>query len=99
MFPLTYVVFTLVAGIDEPIDKQSESVRGLMAAARYVTVISRLIILLCTSLRACGLADCIATTVEQVGYSTADFVAKALLVVLIYAIAVAKSEEEGGLVK
>lgn len=43
MFPLTYIVFTLAAGIDEPIDKQSESVRGLVAAAWYVIVISWLI--------------------------------------------------------
>merc|ERR1712078_528375 len=100
MVPFCYVVFTLVAGLNEATDKQPESARGLVAAARYVTAISWLTYPFVYIIKSCGLAGSIATTLEQVGYSVADFVAKAVFGVLIYAIAAAKSEEEeNGLLK
>merc|ERR1712063_6371 len=100
MLPFCYVVFTLVAGLNEATDKQPESARSLVAAARYVTAISWLTYPFVYIIKSCGLAGAIATTLEQVGYSIADFVAKAVFGVLIYAIAAAKSEEEeSGLLK
>jgi len=100
MLPFSYVVFTLVAGLNEATDKQPESARGLVAAARYVTAISWLTYPFVYIIKSCGLAGSIATALEQVGYSIADFVAKAVFGVLIYAIAAAKSEEEeSGLLK
>jgi len=100
MIPFCYVVFTLVAGLNDATDKQPESARSLVAAARYVTAISWLTYPFVYIIKSCGLAGSIATTLEQVGYSIADFVAKAVFGVLIYAIAAAKSEEEeNGLLK
>merc|ERR1712048_809939 len=100
MVPFTYVVFTLVAGLNDATDKQPESARSLVVAARYVTAISWLTYPFVYIIKSCGLAGSIATTLEQVGYSIADFVAKAVFGVLIYAIAAAKSEEEeSGLLK
>jgi hypothetical protein len=48
-----------------------------------------------------GLAGPLATTLEQVGYSIADIVAKAVFGVMIWKIADCKSrlEEEGSLLK
>merc|ERR1712079_476943 len=96
----SYVVFTLVAGLIEATDKQPESARSLVAAARNVTAISWLTYPFVYIIKSCGLAGSIATTLEQVGYSVADFVAKAVFGVLIWAIASGKSaEEESGLLK
>jgi bacteriorhodopsin len=94
MIPFSYVVFTLVAGLNEATDKQPESARGLVVAARYVTAISWLTYPFVYIIKSCGLAGSIATTYEQIGYSLADFVAKAVFGVLIWAIAANKSAEE-----
>merc|ERR1711943_88155 len=53
-----------------------------------------------TALLCAGARDPVATTWEQVGYSVADFSAKAVFGVLIWAIAAEKSklEEEGSLI-
>ena len=42
-----------------------------------------------------GLKGAAATTYEQVGYSIADVVAKAVFGLVVWSIAAAKSEEEG----
>jgi len=99
MMPFLYVVSTLVTGLAEATDKQPESVRGLVVAARYLTVISWLTYPFVYIVKMLGLAGPVATTYEQVGYSIADVVAKAVFGVLIWAIAAGKSAEEetGGL--
>merc|ERR1712019_99248 len=94
MVPFSYVVFTLVAGLNEATDKQPESARGLVVAARYATAISWLTYPFVYIIKSCGLAGSTATTYEQIGYSVADFVAKAVFGVLIWAIAANKSAEE-----
>jgi bacteriorhodopsin len=94
MVPFTYVVFTLVAGLNEATDKQPESARGLVVAARYVTAISWLTYPFVYIIKSCGLKGSTATTYEQIGYSIADFVAKAVFGVLIWAIAANKSAED-----
>jgi bacteriorhodopsin len=100
MLPFTYVVFTLVTGLNEATDKQPESARSLVVAARYVTAISWLTYPFVYIIKSCGLKGSTATTYEQIGYSLADFVAKAVFGVLIWAIAANKSaEEESGLLK
>merc|ERR1719296_587307 len=40
MVPFTYVVYTLLAGLNAATDKQPESAKGLIVAARYLTAIS-----------------------------------------------------------
>jgi bacteriorhodopsin len=96
--PFCYVVFTLIAGLNEATVKQPESVKGLVVSARYLTAISWLTYPFVYIIKNIGLAGAVATAYEQVGYSIADVVAKAAFGVLIWAIAAGKSmEEESGL--
>merc|ERR1712008_80645 len=94
MVPFMYVVYTLLAGLNAATDKQPESAKGLIVAARYLTAISWLTYPGVYMIKMVGLAGPVATTYEQVGYSIADVVAKAVFGVLIWAIASAKSSEE-----
>merc|ERR1711957_195771 len=99
MVPFSYVVMTLVGGSNEATDKQPESVKGLVVTARYLTVVSWLTYPFVYIIKNIGLAGAVATTYEQVGYSIADVVAKAVFGVLIWAIASGKSaEEDNGLI-
>jgi len=99
MVPFSYVVMTLVGGLNEATDKQPESVKGLVVTARYLTVVSWLTYPFVYIIKNIGLAGAVATTYEQVGYSIADVVAKAVFGVLIWAIASGKSsEEDSGLI-
>merc|ERR1719231_2100606 len=65
MVPFCYVVFTLVAGLNEATDKQPESARFLVVSARYVTAISWLTYPFVYIIKSCGLKGSIATTYEQ----------------------------------
>ena len=94
MIPFCYVVMTLVIGLNGATAKQPDSVKGLVVMARYLTVISWLTYPGVYIIKNMGLAGNIATTYEQVGYSIADVVAKAVFGVLIWAIAAGKSAEE-----
>ena len=94
MIPFCYVVMTLVSGLNDATAKQPDSVKGLVVMARYLTVISWLTYPGVYIIKNMGLAGNIATTYEQVGYSIADVVAKAVFGVLIWAIAAGKSAEE-----
>ena len=100
MLPFLYVVFSLVAGLSETTDRQPESAKGLVAQARYLTVFSWLTYPFVYIVKSAGIKGAIATTYEQIGYSIADVVAKAVFGVLIWAIAAEKSklEEQGGLI-
>merc|ERR1711879_505144 len=70
MVPFSYVVFSLTTGLNEATDKQPESVKGLVVAARYLTVISWLTYPFVYIIKSIGLAGAVATTYEQVGYSS-----------------------------
>jgi len=100
MIPFCYVVYELVVGLSDATSKQaSASVSSLISAARYLTVISWLTYPFVYIVKMLGLAGPTATMYEQVGYSVADVVAKAVFGVMIWAIASEKSklEEQGGL--
>jgi bacteriorhodopsin len=94
MVPFLYVVGTLVAGLSSATAKQPESVQGLVSSARYLTVVSWLTYPGVYVIKNYGLAGAQATTYEQVGYSVADVVAKAVFGLLIWAIANEKSAAE-----
>merc|ERR1712150_216178 len=96
MIPFCYVVMTLVNGLNDATAKQPDSVKGLVVMARYLTVISWLTYPGVYIIKNMGLAGNIATTYEQVGYSIADVVAKAVFGVLIWAIAAGKSDGPEG---
>lgn len=69
--------------------------KGLVRTARYLTVISWLTYPFVYIIKNMGLKGAAATTYEQVGYSIADVVAKAVFGLVVWSIAAAKSEEEG----
>jgi len=94
MVPFSYVVITLVVGLNDATAKQPPSVAGLVTQARYLTVISWLTYPGVYIIKSMGIAGNVATTWEQVGYSIADVVAKAVFGVLIWAIAAEKSKIE-----
>merc|ERR1711982_38309 len=99
MVPFCYVVSTLVAGLNAATDKQPESVKGLVVCARYLTVFSWLTYPFVYIIKMMNIKGALATAAEQVGYSIADVVAKAVFGVVIWAIAAGKSmEEENGLI-
>lgn len=66
----------------------------LMASARYLTVVSWLTYPIVYAIKSAGLASAAGTTYEQVGYSIADLLAKAVFGILIWAIASTKSDIE-----
>ncbi len=94
MVPFLIIVYDLFIGLGESISKQPEQARGLVSAARTLTVVSWCFYPLVFIFPMIGFNGGAAVTSVQVGYTVADIVAKAVFGVLIYAIAVRKSESE-----
>merc|ERR1719235_1276617 len=98
MIPFIYVVAELAVGLSEASSKQAASVSSLTAYARWLTIISWLTYPCVYIIKMLGISGVTATAGEQIGYSVADVVAKAVFGVLIWAIAAEKSKiEEQGL--
>lgn len=95
MIPFVIIVYDLFVGLKASIASQPQSVRGLVSAARWLTVISWCFYPVVFVFPMIGFTGGGATTAVQVGYTVADIVAKAVFGVLIYMIAVRKSEAEG----
>merc|ERR1712188_23421 len=99
MIPFLYVVMELAVGLKTAAGYQQPSVASLTGYARWLTIISWLTYPFVYIIKMVGISGVTATAGEQIGYSMADVVAKAVFGVLIWAIADAKSkvESEGGL--
>ena len=96
MIPFLWIVYELFVGLKDAIAKQPDDVRDLVSLARYVTVGAWAFYPIVYFAGAIGLEGATATTVVQVGYTIADIVAKAAFGVLIYTIALRKSQAERG---
>ena len=92
MIPFLIILVELFFGLNKSIKDQPESVRGLVSAARYLTVLSWSFYPIVFIFPMLGVSGGNATTVVQVGYTISDIVAKALFGLLIYVIAVRKSD-------
>ena len=93
MIPFLYIVYTLFFGLRASINSQPESARGLVNLACYITIAAWSFYPVVYLFPLLGLGEGGATDVFlQIGYSVADIVAKAGFGVLIYMIAVRKSE-------
>jgi bacteriorhodopsin len=101
MIPFLYVVAELAVGLSEATQKQAPSVASLTGYARWLTIISWLTYPFVYIIKMLGISGVTATAGEQIGYSVADVVAKAVFGVMIWAIAAEKTkiEEEGSLLK
>ncbi len=93
MIPFLYIVIKLFSGLSESIEKQPEDVRGLISSARWVVIVSwSFYPIVYFAPFAMALDGGTATTVIEVGYTIADIVAKAVFGVMIFMIAVRKSQ-------
>ena len=95
MIPFVIIVYDLFIGLRNSIESQPASARGLISSARWITIISWCFYPVVFVFPMIGLTGGAATTAVQVGYTVADIVAKAAFGVLIYMIAVRKTEAEG----
>ncbi len=95
MIPFLYIVYTLYAGLSEAINRQPDDVKGLVSLARNVTVVAWFFYpIVYFAPFVINLEGTGSFVVVEVGYTVADILAKAAFGVLIYTIAVRKSESE-----
>ena len=95
MIPFLYIVYTLFIGLSESIARQHENVRGLLNSARWILVLSwSFYPIVYFAPFVMSLDGGQAQTVIEVGYTVADLVAKVVFGVLIFMIAVRKSQNE-----
>lgn len=95
MIPFLYIVFSLYSSLGEAIERQPDEVRGLIRLARNLTVVSWFFYPVVYFLPFVLSLDGGTTTAAiEVGYTIADITAKAVFGLVIYMIAVRKSEVE-----
>ena len=98
MIPFLIIVGDLFIGLRESVAKQPQNVRGLVNAARWVTVISWAFYPVVFVFPMIGFSGAGAETAVQVGYTVADIVSKVGLGLLVYVISVRKSTTETSMV-
>jgi bacteriorhodopsin len=91
MIPFVVILIELFVGLKESIKKQPEEVRGMISAARWITVLSWCFYPIVYLFPMLGVSGGVAIAGVQVGYTIADLIAKAAFGVFIYTIAVRKS--------
>lgn len=94
--PFVYIVWELFRGLGESIKQQPASAQNLVRQARLLTFASWGFYPIVYMVPYTGLTGGTVTTTIQIGYTIADIVAKAGLGILIFLIAVRKSEAEAG---
>jgi bacteriorhodopsin len=93
MIPFLYIVYSLFVGLSSSIQNQPAEVRGLISAARWVVVLAWSFYPVVYFAPFVMTMDGGTTTaVIEVGYTIADIVAKAAFGVMIFMIAVRKSQ-------
>ncbi|MBA4760707.1 bacteriorhodopsin-like [Sphingomonas sp.] len=92
--PFVYIVWELFSGLGKSIAQQPASAQNLVRKARLLTFASWGFYPIVYMAPYAGLSGGTVTTTIQVGYTIADIVAKAGLGILIFLIAVRKSEAE-----
>jgi bacteriorhodopsin len=94
MIPFIYIIYELFVGLRDSLARQPAEVRGLVNGARWLTVLTWAFYPVVFLLPIIGLTGGTAVAAVQIGYTVADILAKAAFGVLIYFIAVRKSELE-----
>ena len=94
--PFLYIVYELFVGLGDAIKRQPVEARGLVNTARWITFASWGFYPIVYMVPYTSFSGAATETALQIGYTVADIVAKAGLGVLIYMIAVRKSEIENG---
>jgi len=100
LVPFMYVLYELYFGLAEATARSAPNVAAIIAGARYLTAISWLTYPFVYMVKGVGLNGTIASVLEQIGYSVADIVAKAVFGCMIWRIAHEKTlNMEAGLAK
>jgi len=94
MIPFVVIVNDLFFGLRESIKKQPQDVRGMVSAARWITVLSWSFYPVVFLFPMLGVSGGTSMAGVQVGYTAADLIAKAAFGVFIFIIAARKSEIE-----
>jgi len=94
MVPFLYIVFQLFVGLGKSIKDQPPAAQGLIRTASLVTVASWGFYPVVFFAPFMGLTGGAVETTIQVGYTIADLIAKAGIGILIFLIAVRKSESD-----
>jgi len=98
MIPFCYVLYELLVGLEAATEMpHNAAAAGLIKTARTLTAVSWLTYPCVYIIKMLGFGGATACVAEQIGYSIADVVAKAVFGVLIWGIAAKKSEAEAGL--
>lgn len=92
--PFIYIVWELFSGLGASIERQPESVRNLVKQARLLTFASWGFYPIVYMAPYANISGADAETAIQIGYTIADLIAKAAVGVLVWIIAVRKSEAE-----
>ena len=92
--PFTYIMWSLFGGLSKSIDSQPDNVRGLVKQARLLTFASWGFYPIVYMIPYTSLSGSTTEVAVQLGYTLADIIAKAGVGILIYNIAVRKSEAE-----
>jgi bacteriorhodopsin len=92
--PFLYIVWELFSGLGASIERQPDNVKELVKKARLLTFASWGFYPIVYMAPYANISGADAETAIQVGYTIADLVAKAVVGVLIWVIAVRKSEVE-----
>ncbi|MEY3901993.1 MAG: hypothetical protein RL189_1299 [Pseudomonadota bacterium] len=92
--PFLYILWELFKGLGESIERQPENVRELIKKARLLTLASWGFYPIVFMAPYINISGPDAQTIIQVGYTIADLIAKAAFGVMIWMIAVRKSEAE-----
>lgn len=88
------IQYELFFGLKAAIAQQPENARGLVSAARYITVVTWLFYPIVYLFPVLGLSGASSYVGVQLGYSLADVLAKAGFGLFIYVIALRKSQDE-----
>ena len=94
MAPFLWIVYELFVGLKSAQDAQPKAAQSLIGAARFLVVASWAFYPVVFIFPMLGFDGATANTFVQIGYSVADIVAKAVFGILIFAIAMKKSESE-----
>ncbi|MBC7673895.1 MAG: bacteriorhodopsin [Polaromonas sp.] len=94
MIPFLIIQYELFVGLKSAIALQPENARGLVSAARYITVVTWLFYPIVYLFPLLGLSGAATNVGIQVGYSVADVLAKAGFGIVVYMIALRKTQYE-----
>lgn len=94
--PFLYILWELFKGLGDAIERQPESVKGLIKSARMLTFASWGFYPIVYMIPYTNLGGGAVTTGVEIGYTIADLLAKVGVGILIYVIAVRKTQAEYG---